>query len=158
MKINEIRMAHYEALATADGRTVGIPTLVVDAAKSTRIVHITFFGPLHISAEGTVVSQDGGETRSNPNGVPKPLGMAAFPLVANQLPYLALVGYVCDDTGCDEANPIFIGSGTTVCPSQVSRIGRIELIVNEGRLASFFGDNQGGYRIRHEPAQAGVCP
>lgn len=114
--------------------------------------------PVVIKAYGYVVSQDGGEVQSTPDGVYEdglPAGLRGFVPLLPTAPYLALVGRVCNEGSC--GNPFFIGRETVLCPQQLGS-GVLEFNVNELGAASFFGDNSGGYRFEVSSARPDACP
>jgi hypothetical protein len=114
--------------------------------------------PLVVKAYGYVISQDGGEVQSTPDGVYEdglPAGLRRVVPLLPTAPYLAFVGRVCNEASC--GNPFFIGRETVLCPQQLGS-GVLEFNVNEFGAASFWGDNSGGYRFELSSARLDACP
>lgn len=156
-----------ELRATLERQTVGQPALVVDPRIDGWQFSIPVKGPLQIEAEGEVCGDGECVDRVTPNGKYAdglPESFANMQLAGPGLPYLSLIGHVCqgeaESKNC--GTPFFIGKGRAICPDRVGE-GYLELRVNEiigawGLLdPQWHANNQGGFRFRFQPAPSAAC-
>jgi hypothetical protein len=157
---NEIRAGYRVAMDVLDGKNVGQPPLMVEAALNSwqgMLPSLQLDGCVYVEAKGEATSQDGGEVHSGPDGVYQsglPTPLQRFPLAAPGFPYLALVGEVCQAGTCSA--PFLVGSQRNM-DSHVLGRGEVKFRVNDLAASSFYGDNQGGYKISYRPAPPAAC-
>jgi hypothetical protein len=117
--------------------------------------------PIALRAGG-VVSATGAE--AGPAGTATPASSAAGTaneLVLPSAPYLSLIGRICSDDVCSP--PFLVGSGTTLCPSDLPMTGRLQLLtnnyvrVNGRQTMSPYSAATGGYALYTEPAPRSAC-
>ncbi|MBI2355929.1 MAG: hypothetical protein HYV13_01830 [Candidatus Doudnabacteria bacterium] len=122
-----------------------------------------FKGRVQIRVRERVTSKDCGYNTTDANGVPKPGGpFCKLELVDDNLPYLAAIGRRCPAEGC--SNPSSFTSpeakflvGTCLDLDAAAVNGVVNLVVNEGRHADYFGDNTGDYVVEYEHNPATGC-